>query len=873
MVAAMFDTDITEVAVPTLSPDQPTQTYETDITYSTPATNADFLAAVFGDVGVERPFVLGFAGKPKERKAWGGNAYQPGKTCTSNADLNWYYTLAVFHPSDGYHRRENACAAVFGVMLDDIGTKALPLARLDACPPSYVIETSPGNYQAGYLFDKPQADLKRVKALNQATVDAGLCDPGAKSPTTRWGRLPFASNGKTAPPFPCRLVAWHPERRYSIDQIIDGLELTPPAQNAPKKKDQKLTTEAPAEAVDRNTTDDVHIPRASENPVIAALKQRGLYKQPLGSGKHDITCPWVHEHTDGIDHGTAYFEPSNLYPIGGFKCQHGHGDHLRIGALLEELDVGVRAAKHKPTIKTTAGELHRIANTAEAELAATDRYYQRGGLIVSVLTDPETGATQIKPITQNGLLRALAGVAVWTRYDARTGADVECDPPSRHVSVVFDAERYEHLPPLAGLARQPHFRRDGSLVIEAGFDPSTGMYGVFDARAFGVPTGPTRQQAADALEEIVQLLSEFEFNSSTDLSAALAGILTATVRSSLATAPMFHIKAPQIASGKSYLSSIIAAFATPNSVSATGFPASDEECQKQLLALLLEAPGVVMYDNLTTDLLPHKALCSALTEEHLTGRILGVSKTATVGTRALFLSSGNNVEPVRDMTRRTVVITLDPKVETPASRQFIGNPLGAVRAERSRFVSLALTVITAWFNAGKPKTPCKPLNSFEQWSEWVRQPLMWLGQADPVQKVFEVMSHDPDRETLGRLLHAWRSAFGKVPTMIREAVSTAEIAGNGELREAMCDVAEESGEINRRRLGKWIARHAGRIVDGMRFVKASGTTSAERWRIEHIVDSVSSVKSVSIPGVAQTVSRNAASSEAERDADEDAEVF
>jgi hypothetical protein len=34
---------------------------------------------------------------------------------------------------------------------------------------------------------------------------------------------------------------------------------------------------------------------------------------------------------------------------------------------------------------------------------------------------------------------------------------------------------------------------------------------------------------------------------------------------------------------------------------------------------------------------------------------------------------------------------------------------------------------------------------------------------------------------------------------------------------------------NRAKLGKWIARHQGRIVDGLKFERESGTTSAERW--------------------------------------------
>lgn len=826
------------------------QTDLTDETYFS-STNDEFLSAIFQGLAEPlRPFVLGFSGKPKDRKAWGGEAWRADKSNTDNPAFNWYFSLATYQPADdGYHRREKDCTAVYGVMLDDLGTKALPLDRLDACPPSYVIETSEGNFQAGYLFTEPVSDFDSIKDLNQSMVEAGLCDPGAKSPTTRYGRLPFASNGKSDPAFQCKLTQWHPARRYTVAEIVDGLALAPPK----AKASRKATPGRKAGAMDRNAEDGVYIPRPAENEVIGALKLRGLYKQPLGSGIHDVSCPWVHEHTDQIDHGSAYSEPTDLYPIGWFKCQHGHGDKYRTGALLEFLGVTFTAAKHKPTIKAEAGNIGSIADAGERELAATKRYYQRGGLIVSITTDPESRETAIKPVSQPALLRALSGCAIWTRYDSRRDNDVVIDPPPKHVNVLFDSEAYAHLPALAGIARQPHLRSDGTLVRDAGFDAPTGLFGVFDARLFNVPDSPTKAQAAQALRELCGLLTEFEFGNDHAQAAAVAGILTASIRPSLTTAPMFHIKAPQIASGKSYLSGIMATFASPTSPSAVAFPTSDEECQKLLLATLLAAPGAVVFDNLTTDLIPFKSLCSALTEEHLTGRILGLSKTATVGTRALFLSSGNNVDAVRDMARRCITIALDPQVETPATRQFKGDPLATVRAARERYVSLVLTVIRAWIVAGGPITACKPLASFGQWSNLVRQPLLWLGMADPAECVFAQLAQDPDRETLGRLLHAWKTTFGNMPTMIREAVDKA-VSGFGteELREVLREIADERGEINRRRLGKWIARKQGVIVDGWRFERASGTTSAERWHVRPVA-SVSSVTLVSPPELAQSV--------------------
>ena len=117
------------------------------------------------------------------------------------------------------------------------------------------------------------------------------------------------------------------------------------------------------------------------------------------------------------------------------------------------------------------------------------------------------------------------------------------------------------------------------------------------------------------------------------------------------------------------------------------------------------------------------------------------------------------------------------------------------------------------------------------------------------------MAEDPDRETLDRLLTAWQSVFGKTAAMVRDAVKQASAFGDehAELREVLHDIADERGEINRRRLGWWIKRHAGRIVDGRRFVRASGNRSAEAWQVE----SVSPVSSVSSAPAARSVSGTA----------------
>jgi len=834
----------------------PSGMLKTDVTDKTDfGGNNEFLLTVFGDnLSDARPVVVSFKGNPVSipSKVWSGRPWHGNCDVTSNipAEANNYFSLAVFKPDEAgrYRRLKARFHALHAVMLDDVGTK-ISMDRL-TLQSSWLIETSPGNCQAGYLLHEPLTDGLAADRLMNAIIAVGLCDPGANGPRARLARLPVAVNGKHSPPFACRMLMWSPELRYTVEELVDGLQLEMARVEQPRRQVRRPAQEHPTDC------DPVWFPRPEENAVLVGLRNHGLYKAPLGEGKHDITCPWIQEHTGQADGGTAYFEPDDLWPIGGFKCLHGHcaGRHVR--DLLRVLGIEVSAARMKPTIRVMAGEMNRVVDAAERELAQSGRHYQRGGLIVTVVTDPGTRETRVQDISQPSLVRALAGAATWERFDGRSEDWVRSDPPARHAAVLFDSTSYPHLPVLKGLARQPYLRPDGSLMTSAGYDRATGMFGVFDAREFIVHDNPTRAQAEAALALLKSLLVEFSFASKSDLAAALAAMLTASIRPSLAHAPMSHVRAHMVGSGKSYLCELITAFATPQRGTPTTFPADDEECRKMLLAELLRAPAVVEFDNLTGDLVAHKSLCTVLTSEFMSGRILGVSKTATVSTRTLFLSSGNNVGPVQDMTRRCISIRLDPGCETPAARSFTRPDLVRdVLRERGRYVSAALTIVRAWIVAGSPKTTCKSLAGYGDWSDLCRQPLLWLKCADPTVSVFEAMSEDPDRETLGRLLTAWQSVFGKTPAMVRDAVkhALASFDEHVELREVLRDIADERGEINRRKLGWWIRRHSGRIVDGRRFVRSSGNRSAEAWQVE-VSESVLPVSPVSIPSNGKSVS-------------------
>lgn len=823
-------------------------------------TNAEFVAAVFSQL--PEGALVAVCSKSGDPGEGGWTAKRVDQIIgVLTGDRNNYINCSSFYPcEDGpFNVRKKQSAAYHFLMLDDLDLKVM-VEKLGDFKLSWLIETSPDNYQGGIILNNPITDSVEADRLLNAVIKAGLCDEGANGPSSRWSRLPVAINGKpkhldeTGTPFSCRLVEWNPENRYTPEEIVDGLKLELAPARHPKKAANPFSGSPRIAAND----DEVLTSRSAENPVVSAIKTQGLYKTPLGTGKHDITCPWAHEHTDGLDTGAAYLEPDDAFPLGGFCCQHSHRDKYHIRQLLDVLGVSSTEARHKTVIRVVAGELHRVVDAAERELAERGQHYQSGGLIVSIAANPTTGDPSIVPTSTSALTRELSVAATWEKYDGRTKTYVRCDPPPLHTGILYNAQRYNRLAPLVGLARQPYFREtDGELITQAGYDNISQRFGVFDARRFDIPD-PTPAAAQAALATLEELLTEFHFVAPTDKAAALSAIFTAVVRPTLAHAPAFHVKAPVFGSGKSYLCELIGAFAGPAGNAKVSYPTTSEEATKAILSLLLISPAVIEFDDMATDWIPHGTILRMLTADQITDRILGVSKTATVSTRTLFLGSGNNVGPVRDLLRRVLTINIDPRCATPATIYYSSNPVARVRKERERYVVAVLTIILAWRKAGSPRVSVENIVTYgEAWSDYCRHPLIWLGHPDPATALIEQIRHDPDGDALAGLMKEWYAKFGSKPTTVRKVVEEVGSAKAPHLFDAMREFpVEERGEINTSKFGWILKKNANRIVKGMYFerAEADGRTA---WRVVAVKSPPLPPLPPSVVPVAKTVTSEA----------------
>lgn len=794
-------------------------------------SNAEFLTQAFKssatDSRIYRPVTVSSAGNPSDKSfRWVANDFD-GFQAPESQNLNNYFSVATFRSDqDGrYKRQKKNFVAQWVVTLDDVvesvvegkAKAQIPFSRI-TLEPSYVLETSHGNYQVGYFLETPIENVSEADSLSKAIISSGLSDPGASGPTSRLMRLPVGCNRKYSPVFYCRLVLWKPENRYSVEELKSGLGIQIRSNTSGQQIDNSCKKTGLVAG-----SNSVYKPAPVVNVVLERLRELKLLKREIAQGKYEISCPWKNEHTDALDTGAVYWIPDEEHPIGAFKCQHGHCEGRGIKQLLNHLGIEPEDAYMKARITIVPGEANRIVAAAERELATTGRYFQRGGRIVFLQKSVVSKQLKVVEANQQSLLLDLCACTRWQHYDARSKRYVPCDPSQKYLSAILDSGIHPFLPELVGITRQPLISANGLVLKEVGYNRSTGLFGDFDPTQFSIHECLTRDDALSACERLRSLLEEFAFDTESDYSAALSAILTAAVRAQLDFAPMFHVRAHLPGSGKSYLTTLISTFATGDNVAASVFPKDDEECRKFLLAHLMQSPSCIIFDNLTSDIYAFKSLCTVLTEQTLNGRILGVSRTTEVGTRTLFLSSGNNVGPVQDMSRRVLIIVLNPSEENPSTREFANpNLLEQVRANREQFVSCALTIVAAWLQAGSPKTPCRNIASFTSWSDWCRQPLLWLGLPDPAERMFEMIESDPEKEVVGGVFTCLFNRFGKRPFSVKDV---AEAVRNASWDSELGDSFDEAGlregyDINRRKLGWWLRQKEGWSVNGMKLYRS-----------------------------------------------------
>jgi len=481
-------------------------------------------------------------------------------------------------------------------------------------------------------------------------------------------------------------------------------------------------------------------------------------------------------------------------------------------------------------IEVRAGDLVQIVRKAEAEMIFGGGVYQRSGDLVrpvrhdavagqaAGLAGLPPGALRLCEVTTHWLTERFATVATWKRYSETTQTWKAIDPPEQYSKTYLAKTGQWRAPVLTGVVEAPTLRRDGTLLNKPGYDAASGLYVDYAGAPVSVPESPTREDALAALAVLKEPYSEFQFaDPAMGLSIALAATLTATVRRSLRTAPMLAFDAPVMGAGKGLLVKVSALIATGRPAPLLSQGQDEAEAEKRLGSMLLAGVSMINLDNIERPV-GGELLCSMLTEPVCNPRILGKSESPEMPCNLTMFATGNNLQFVGDMVRRVLICRIDPGVERPDARRFNRNLNEWIPANRARLLSAALTILRAYIVAGKPKQPIAPYGSFEEWSDWIRSALVWLGETDPCLSRTALEDDDPILSSLHAVLSLWSRDLGPRVYTAAEVCAKAD----GDLLLALLDVASnrrDQEKLDPKRLGKWLLKHKGRVANGLRIVK------------------------------------------------------
>lgn len=491
-----------------------------------------------------------------------------------------------------------------------------------------------------------------------------------------------------------------------------------------------------------------------------------------------------------------------------------------------------------------------LAKRALPALATAD-IYQRGGRLVHVVREAVTapsgevlpiGRPRIRELPRTLLANALAESVEWQRcsYDKKGNSAAEhADPPRDVVDFILEAGEWAHVRPLRGIAHWPIVAPSGEIITANGYAPAA-EYVLTDVPSLKLPAEPSQDDARAAVTKLLDLVAEFPIVSDAGRAAWLAGVLTVLARPHIAGAvPCTVFDAPTPGTGKSLLARMAAAIPTGDDVAPRAVPQEASEWSRVMLGIAIAGEPVVFFDN-AKGKVDSAALEAVITSARFTERRLRTNESTECPVPTLFLVTSNNASLSVDLARRSLHCRLVPKEERPELRggYRIKSPVRYVVEHRSELLTAALTILRAYYVAGRPAVAMRPMGSFEEWSEAVRAPLVWAGCADPAetQDALREAAAAVDLAPLGEALAAWHEVHQDRAVTVAQLVKSATSAPT--LSAALCALCETTPDNLDTKAAKAIGIRLGasrdRILGNYRLERVGRASAGTTWRVLRI---------------------------------------
>lgn len=518
----------------------------------------------------------------------------------------------------------------------------------------------------------------------------------------------------------------------------------------------------------------------------------------------------------------------------------GLDDYLANGGTWEELKGCRYDVPRKPSAAETADGLPVITvrnvhereisdQTVEALLKANDgpagpTMFVRDGRL-NVIRFSETGAALLEEMTVVHLLERMRRAANYVTAN-NEGELKPAQAPKTIAEDILAGRNIGRFPAIQGITAAPILDKSGTIQAQPGYCSATRTYyhETSGQPLLSAVIPSTKEAAMAAYNNLFHsedgLLGEFPFKDLASKAHTLAYILTPFVREMIQGAtPLFLFQAPKQGTGKSLLAETGAKMFAGQNVAMLTVPQREEDWEKTILSTLRGGPSHVIYDNATGKISSAK-FASTLTEDRVTGRLLGFSQNVTYPVRCVWAMTANNAVFDADLPRRTVVIDLDAGVENPAELKKRRDIPEILRTDRQRYVLDCLTILAYW-----QKNPAvydgPTMGRYENWTKTLGSVLQTLGipgflenQRDAAEKL------DPESGLWRAIMLEIFATFKHNDWKPQQAISCLSEDSKEELQ----NILRANSDNFSAKFGYQLKAKSGQIFDGQKFQK-SGKSS------------------------------------------------
>lgn len=258
-----------------------------------------------------------FRGDPTQHapRKWRARVFRDESQIDPHGNVYFCVSCMRRNSRGEFRRRSENWRGGMLLMIDDLGDgpgSKFPLKIVDSLPPTLLVETSPANYQALYVFDRLVEDRAWFDGLIRGFIERQFLgtDTG-QAGANRVFRPPVGVNDKPkyGGGFEVRGHAW-------TGKTYDPVEVARAFDIDVSRPRVRLRYDATVDSAER-----IRFFKECR----AALRRAGMLKDEefdLG-GWAAITCPWVEGHTGSVDNGAAIRLPAeeNAWS-GAFRCHH-----------------------------------------------------------------------------------------------------------------------------------------------------------------------------------------------------------------------------------------------------------------------------------------------------------------------------------------------------------------------------------------------------------------------------------------------------------------------------------------------------------------------------------------------------------------------